>query len=140
MARREFSAAELRGKLALKGYSAPVITAVLDEMRQAGWQDDGRYADSVVRNQAGRGFGPLAIRHRLLHAGVDDAAAPALAEIDWRAALAAVYQKKYGDTYPGDCAEYAQRGRFLQNRGFSVEQIRDFFNQLKRHTPKSLSE
>lgn len=140
MARREYSAAELRGKLSVKGYSAAAIAGVLEELHQAGWQNDGRYAGSVVRHQVGRGFGPLAIRHRLRQAGVDAATVPALIEIDWPMALAATYQKKYGDTYPGDCAEYAQRARFLQNRGFAVEQIRDFFKQLKRQHTCRLSE
>lgn len=131
MARREYSAAELRAKLTERGYPAAGVALVLDGLREAGWQDDGRYAASVVRDRAGRGYGPLAIRQRLRMAEIDDAQAMAQADIDWRAALAAVYRKKYGDTHPDSREEYARRGRFLQSRGFAVEQIRDF---LKRQS------
>lgn len=102
---------------------------MLDSLREAGWQSDARYASSVVRSRAGRGYGPLAIRQRLLSTGIEDAGA--LDNIDWHAALAVAYQKKYGDSCPANREEYARRGRFLQGRGFAVEQIRHFLNQLK---------
>lgn len=129
LARREYSAAVLRSKLVGRGYSAALADTVLNELQEQGWQDDGRYADGVVR-KAGRGYGPLAIRQRLRQAGIQDA--PALAETDWQAALAAAYRKKYGETYPDSREEYARRGRFLQGRGFAVEQIKHFIQQLKQ--------
>ena len=130
--RREYSAAELRAKLTQLGYPAEGVASVLEGLRETGWQDDGRYAASVVRDRVGRGYGPLAIRQRLRLAEIDEAGALAQADIDWQAALAAVYQKKYGDTHPASREEYARRGRFLQGRGFAVEQIRDFLNHLQQ--------
>ena len=130
MARREYSALELRARLEKRGYDATMIDDLLDELRRAGWQDDGRYAASVLRSRLRRGYGPLDIRHRLHQAGI--AADQAATDVDWNAVLAETYTKKYGDTYPDSREEYARRGRFLQGRGFSGEQIRNFLDRLKR--------
>ncbi|BBL70631.1 hypothetical protein MoryE10_12370 [Methylogaea oryzae] len=133
LARREYSAAELRAKLAGRGCGQEAAEAALEALRRDGWQSDSRYAESMTRGRALRGYGPLSVRQRLRQAGIDDAAALTEADIDWRAALAAAYKKKYGDTTPDSREEYARRGRFLQGRGFAVEQIRDFLDRLKKH-------
>lgn len=129
LAQREYSAAILRAKLAERGYSTALAEAVVEELQAEGWQDDGRYANGVMR-RAERGYGPLAIKQRLRRAGIDQA--PELADTDWQAALATAYRKKYGETYPDSREEYARRGRFLQGRGFAVEQIKHFIKQLKQ--------
>lgn len=132
LARREYGAAELRAKLEGRGYPDEAIDEVLQALRQAGWQSDSRYAESLIRGRALRGYGPLDVRQRLRMAGIDEAAPLAGAEIDWQEALAAAYRKKYGGTTPDSRDEYARRGRFLQSRGFAVEKIRDFLDSLKR--------
>lgn len=129
MARRDYSAGELSAKLAEKGYSAETVAEVLESLRLHGWQSDARYAATLAQSRARRGFGPLYVRQRLSLAGVSDAA---MTDIDWQQALAAAYQKKYGDTVPASHEEYARRGRFLQGRGFAAEQIRNFLDRLRQ--------
>jgi len=67
------SRAELMKKLAQRGCSAEVATAVLDRMTQVGLVDDQAYAQMLVRSQqAGRGLARRALARELRTRGVDE--------------------------------------------------------------------
>ncbi|HEX9180486.1 MAG TPA: recombination regulator RecX [Burkholderiales bacterium] len=125
LARREYTRAELRAKLAPHSESAEEIEAVLGEMEARGWLSEGRFAEQLVATRRGR-FGSLRIAHELRQRGVPDEVVdsllPGLEEDDLRVARE-IWRQKFGKR-PGTPAERAKQARFLQGRGFSAELIR----------------
>ena len=65
LTRREHSRKELTRKLVSRGVDAAEVEAAVDRLTGAGWQDDARFAESLVRSRAANGYGPLHIRAEL---------------------------------------------------------------------------
>jgi len=126
LARREHAVRELRQKLQRKGHDVLQIDEVLAALSSAGLQSDQRFTECFVHSRKNRGEGPLRIRAALQQRGISEALIAAyLDEMDWDwAAMArAVRQKRFGDVWPQDHRERARQARFLQQRGFTMEQI-----------------
>ena len=127
LARREHAEGELVSKLLRTfGDKAELIESEIEKLRSEGLQSDARVAESYVRYQAGRGQGPVKIRAALRERGVADsliAEAIDSVGIDWFELAAQVYRKRFGDSPPGDAKEKAKRSRFMQQRGFTYDQI-----------------
>jgi regulatory protein len=127
LARREHARRELERKLAERGYPEGPIEEALAGLAEAGLQSDRRFAESWVRQRAGRGYGPRRILAELSERGVDPATAQTaldeeapdfdLIACDW-------YRRKYRDRTPKDFRERASRAQALYRRGFESEQIR----------------
>ena len=130
LARREHSAAELTRKLLARGFDAEAVAGVLDVLGREGLQSDARFAETFVYSRFQRGAGPARIRAEL-HArgGGEDLIGEALAALDaeWLQLLRSVRARKFGPDLPGDFRERARQMRFLQQRGFSSEQIGRLF-------------
>lgn len=132
LARREHARGELAKKLTRKfsGLEELVETEI-DKLANEGLQSDDRLAESFIRARAGRGQGPIKIRAELRGRGVPDETinlAMEAAEIDWFDVAAAAGRKKFGDAAPRDAKEKAKRSRFLQQRGFTFDQISSIFD------------
>ena len=128
LARREHSAEEIRQKLEKREFDADEIATALLELKQGDWQSDERYAEAYVRVRRLKGFGPVRIASELRERGVDEQVTDRylLAEDDiWRQTLEREYQKKYHGNPFEDYQEKAKRMRFLQYRGFSLDQIHE---------------
>ncbi len=65
LTRREHSRKELTRKLMSRGVDAADVEAAVDKLTAAGWQDDRRFAESLVRSRASTGYGPLHLRAEL---------------------------------------------------------------------------
>lgn len=65
LVRREHSRNELTRKLTARGIEREDAEAAVDKLSEAGWQDEARFAHSMVRNRAAAGYGPLHIRAEL---------------------------------------------------------------------------
>lgn len=126
LARREYSAAELRRKLNAQGCDAATAAAVVAELRQDGCQSDMRFAESFVRHRIEQGYGPLRIGFELAQRGVVDVDMERLARAagGWPAIAGRAYHKRFGPGRPVNRAEQAKCSRYLAQRGFSWEQIR----------------
>ena len=127
LARREHSGAELRAKLAAKGFPSDIIDDALLDLNRSGWLSDARFVEAFIRARSERGYGPVRIRAELMERGVDDELiAEHLDAHDplWIGRLQGVWAKRFAAKRPGDFAEKARQMRFLQARGFSAEQIR----------------
>ena len=132
LARREYSRAELRGKLlphvqADEDFeqASPVdLDVLLDDLTARGWLSDERAATQLVHAKRSR-FGTQRITHELRQKGIAEelisAALPQLKESELEAARV-VWQRKFG-TLPQDAKEKARQMRFLQSRGFAMDVI-----------------
>ncbi|MCC5868990.1 MAG: regulatory protein RecX [Gammaproteobacteria bacterium] len=126
LARREHARAELEHKLAVKGFEASLIAPVLDQLIDERLLDESRFAESFVASRARRGQGTVRIAGDLRQRGVDTAlidTALAGAQIDWAEVARQVRAGKFGTQLPADYREWARQARFLQYRGFTMDQI-----------------
>jgi len=128
LARRDFSARELRQKLKERGYVEIAIEPVVEELIATNKVNDERYGQNLVAYRARRGHGPARIRAALKSSGltrgaIDDAVKGDEAP-DFAALARAVRARKFGPEIPKDRKERARQVRFLQYRGFSTDHIR----------------
>jgi len=127
LVRREHSAQELRHKLKTRGCPRALVDQVVIVLTDEGTLSDGRFADIYARGRFERGFGPLRIEAELRERGVAQAlieAALADYAAYWRDSACRQRHKRFGRQAPREFGERARQMRFLQQRGFSGEQIR----------------
>ena len=130
LARREHSRAELRRKLAPKVADGENLDQVLDELAAKGWLSDVRYAEQTIRAKARR-YGPMKTAHYLRSRGVDERSITAglrAAGADGAPQLETIWKSRFRDP-PRDEREKARQVRFLQGRGFALEEIFSFLKQ-----------
>jgi len=131
LATREHGSAELRRKLAARGFESALVEQVLDDLARQGLQSDERYVAAYVDERMGKGFGPLRIHAELLDRGVDEALVRRHLEIDeqtWLELLASTHRRKFGGRPPTDRSDLARRARFLEYRGFTSAQVSRFLH------------
>lgn len=127
LARREHSRQELQYKLIARGFSSDAVTRVIEQLSDAGLQSDARYTEAYVNERTNSGYGPLYISRALRSRGID---APLIARFldpndpDWTRRAAALLDKRFGSIAEADSKTRARAMRFLQQRGFSAEQVR----------------
>ena len=132
LTRREHSRFELARTLAARGVETDDVEAALDKLGDAGWQDDARFAELLVRSRAASGYGPVRIRaelgiHRLDQALVS--AAMDAFEGDWLENARDLVRRRFGE---GGVADDPLRRRkaaeLLYRRGFNGDQVRSATN------------
>jgi len=129
LVRREHSQPELLRKLAARGIEPEAAADAVERMREAGWQDDGRFAASLARSRATGGHGPLRIEAELtthrLDAGTIAAAFESLAadgEADWPQRARDLIERRYDvAAFADDPALRRKAVDFLLRRGFDGE-------------------
>ena len=127
LARREHSRDELRRKLSRVATETDDVEGVIEALAQKGWLSDARYAEQAVRAKARR-FGPLKVAYALRAKGVADetiAAAFTAAGADGAADIERVWKTRF-HTLPINDRERGRQVRFLQGRGFSLDDILRF--------------
>lgn len=128
LARREHSETEIRQKLQQRDFSPTEISEAIVELRKGGWLSDERFAEAYIRSRRLKGFGPVRIAMELKERGVEEAIVSALLLVDddiWVQTLEQEYQRKYRGVAYEDYQEKARRMRFLQYRGFPLDQIHE---------------
>lgn len=134
LSRREFSAAELRKKLILRGYSEEEADEAIAFVQANNYQSDERYAGMKARATAHRA-GNRKIQMVLRTKGVDDAVAQAQIDIlpaeDERAIDA--IEKFRKQVTEGVTRELSAKvWRYLSYRGFSADAIKRALRALAR--------
>jgi regulatory protein len=127
LARREHSIAELRVKLIARDFDADEVDEAVSRLAAEGLISDDRFAEAFVTSRVRNGQGPIKIRVELERRGVSAELIVAYLErgdVDWQALACSVRVTKFGTGDAGDYREWARQARFLQQRGFSSEQIR----------------
>lgn len=122
LTRREHSRAELMEKLRAAGGEDGTISALLDELEALQLQDDGRFAEALVRSRVIKGYGPATISQLLRQKGVAQELIEATLEAvdDWLALAEEVRCRRFGSELPVGQVAQAKQIRFLQYRGFSL--------------------
>ena len=127
LTRREHSRQELARKLQHRGVEREQAAAAIDKLTEAGWQDDARFAESVVRSRAASGYGPAYIRAELATHGL---ASEAIARVldgfdgDWTENARALVCRRHPLALDGDRDARCKAADLLLRRGFSMEQVR----------------
>ncbi|MEC7595978.1 MAG: regulatory protein RecX [Pseudomonadota bacterium] len=122
--RREHSKLELLKKLQVKGYDDDVISNSISRLAEEDYQSDARFAEDFILMRFNQGKGPVKIVSELKIKGVNSFD---LNPFDWFQSAKEIRQKKFGDAASLDYKEIAKQKRFLQSRGFNLDQINEAF-------------
>ena len=126
LARREHSVKELLAKLCNKGYAQTTAGEAVAALVQEGLVSDERFTEMLLSARRGRGVGPLRIQRELEEKGVAQELIEQWLDVtgpEWIKEVRRVRHKKFGKEPPGNFADRARQARFLQYRGFSLDQI-----------------
>lgn len=127
LTRREHSKKELERKLLAKGLDQDEVSHTLNRLSEAGWQDDVRFAESVLRARVSRGYGPLYIRAELsTHSISPDTIAAVLqeCEVDWVEQIVDVCHRRFRASQFDDLAYRHNVTGYLIRHGFETDHIR----------------
>ena len=126
LTRREHSRKELTRKLVSRGVDAAEVEAAVDKLAGAGWQDDRRFAESLVRSRAANGYGPLHIRAELgTHDLPADVRQSALDDFegDWTEIARDLVERRFARIEDPRLRE-RKAGDYLLRRGFPSDVVR----------------
>ncbi len=126
LARREHSFFELKQKLLQRNFPCELIEQTLEKLAAQGLLSDERYVESYIRSRVAKGCGPTRIALELRENGISKeliAQHLKTPEINWQENIRQTYRKKFGDTPATNPNERAKQIRYLQYKGFSLEQI-----------------
>lgn len=126
LTRREHSRKELTRKLVSRGVDAAEVEAAVDKLSAAGWQDERRFAENLVRARAAAGYGPLHIRAELAtHDLPSELRAKALEsfEGDWMEVAVDVARRRCGRIEDARLRE-RKAADLLIRRGFPADVAR----------------
>ncbi len=127
LVRREHSRKELTRKLTARGIDTDDAAAAVDKLTEAGWQDDTRFAENLVRVRANTGYGPIHIRAELGTHGLDSeqiAAAMETFEGDWVENARDLVRRRFGEAGPQELPQRRKAADLLARRGFDGDSIR----------------
>ena len=122
--RREHSKLELFNKLQLKGYDDEIIDSAITQLVEQNYQSDERFAEDFILMRFNQGKGPVKIASELKLRGISSFN---LSVFDWFKSAKEIRKKKFGDKVSSDFKEQAKQKRFLQSRGFNLDQINQSF-------------
>jgi regulatory protein len=126
LARREHGEQELARKLLARGFDADLVETAVTTLIAEGLLSDRRFVEAFVYSRFQKGSGPQKIHAELRQRGIDDSLISACLETvdeQWLERLREVREKKFGPDLPQTFSERNRQMRFLQQRGFSSEQI-----------------
>lgn len=124
LVRREHSVLELEQKLLQKEYDDIEISEAIDLLIKRGYQSDERFSAEFIRMRFGQGKGPVKIKLELKQRGIKQFE---MSGYDWGGSAKDIKVKKYGEKNPSEYSEIAKQKRFLQSRGFELDQINSIY-------------
>jgi len=126
---REHSEKEIKNKL-LEKFDAPeIIEQVVLKLIENNLINDVRFAEMYVLVRKRKGFGPKKIQFELMARGIDDSISSLVIteEGSWKEAALKAFNKKFKNGASQEFKERNKQKTFLQNRGFSFEEIDSVF-------------
>ena len=124
LSRREHSVFELTQKLKKRYGLNKLINDVIIRLQESNLLNDQRFAEAYIKVRARKGFGPRRIDAELQQRKVSEAIInQELSMIEnWNELALLAFKKKFSN-FQKDTKETLKAKSFLQNRGFSFEQI-----------------
>ena len=122
--RREHSRLELFQKLQTKGFDVDVVNESISKLVEQNYQSDDRFSEEFIQMRFNQGKGPVKIASELKMRGINTFD---LSVFDWFQLAKEIRQRKFGDLSSLDFKETAKQKRFLQSRGFTLDQINQAF-------------
>ena len=125
ISRREHSEQEITKKLLKKFDTPEVIDRVITKLVANNLINDVRYAQMYVLVRKRKGFGPKKIQFELMTRGINDSISSIaiIEEGSWKEAAQKAFNKKFKNGASNEFKERNKQKSFLQNRGFSFEEI-----------------
>jgi regulatory protein len=130
LARRELSEAQVRQRLARRGYAADDIETAIARLLEERALDDRRVAAAIAHTETRvRGRGRLRVKRQIEAAGISpslaqDAVDAVFGEIDADALLTAALERRLrGRTTIADDREYQRLYRYLVTQGFDSDRV-----------------
>jgi regulatory protein len=130
LGRRELSEAQVRQRLARRGYEPGSVDTAVARLREERAIDDARVAEAIVRTQASiRGRGRLRVLREVERAGIAAAIARRAVDdvfdgLDPDALLEASLAKRLAEREPiADDAAFSRLYRYLIGQGFEADRI-----------------
>jgi regulatory protein len=129
ISRREHSQKELTGKLLNKFSEEELVESAINSLVKKNLLNDFRYTEAYVVSRKRKGFGPKKIIYELIARGVMENIAYEAIENEggWKDAALKAFNKKFKKGKAMDFKELNKQKAFLQNRGFSFEEIDSVF-------------
>ena len=106
------------------GYDYDIINSSISKLVEQNYQSDDRFAEGFMVMRFNQGKGPIKIASELKMRGINTFD---LSAFDWFQLAKEIRQKKFGDPSSLEYKEIAKQKRFLQSRGFNLDQINQAF-------------
>lgn len=126
LSKRDYSVADFSKKLDKVCIDNEMKQALLNQLIENDWLSEKRYIAAFTRSKVAMGLGAFRIINDLKQHGVSASDAEshlATLDVDWFEQALMTYNKKYGDKPIVDYKEKTKRFRYMQYRGFTIDQI-----------------
>lgn len=127
LSRREHSEKELVQKLKRAGYQNADTEPAIEKLQSINFQNDGRFAELLVRSRINQGYGRRRIAFELSNHGLNREAVSLAIEAedaDWISIATQLLHRKFGASVAGSLVQRNKRAQFLLRRGFDAETVR----------------
>ena len=125
LGRRAYSTAGLAAKMRATGFSPQAVARTVARLSGQGYLNDARMAAELTQGLQTRGFGPAAIRQKLVHRQLDATLIEQTLEARQPAFELEAARKLLASRFPADALQqaktYARALRLLMRRGYSYE-------------------
>ena len=130
ISRREHSEKEVTSKLLKKFNEPDLIAATLSRLKDNNLVNDERYAEMYTQSRKRKGFGPKRIKYELSSKGIDDSLSLLIIEDEggWQEAAKNAFNKKFKKGIATEYKDQVKQKIFLQNRGFTFQEIDSVFS------------
>ena len=130
ISRREHSEKEVASKLLKKFNEPDLIDTILSRLKDNNLVNDERYAEMYTQIRKRKGFGPKRIKYELSSKGINDSVSSVIIKDEggWQEAAKNAFNKKFKKGIALDYKDKAKQKIFLQNRGFTFQEIDSVFS------------
>ena len=136
LSRREHSRYELYKKISTHNFDKDLINQELDLLIRDGLLSDERFVEAFIHSRKKNGKGPLKISAELQQRGADESLINKYIEeienSEWLDSAKQVVEKKLGNNQQLDYDNQLKMMKFLNNRGFTIDQVKLTINKLKK--------
>ena len=136
LSRREHSRYELYKKISTHNFDKDLINQELDLLIRDGLLSDERFVEAFIHSRKKNGKGPLKISAELQQRGADESLINKYIEeienSEWLESAEQVIEKKLGNAKQLDYDNQLKMMKFLNNRGFTIDQVKLTIKKLKK--------